>query len=517
MFGWRFPATACLILLLALVTWRQLPRHPVGEAQSLVETEDVAIVLPAAKPLFEAKAIPGTLAGIAPVVAHDVEALTNRLKGSRSLDVALAELPEVRLTLLRAYALVRGEEAAPELIEILHGSPYHRERLDAYQLLGAVGPQSAMITIFDEIIEAWDRGEDIRRLLLSLKELALNGTGPIEHGREIAEGILLIAARHEHAHTRLAAAEAVLNFVSRNGESELWIVDRLCDLGFKSQAATTLSLCPSRPAHPIVGDAIATILDRSASDIHPSIQAIRRLAPVEDELAEAALLSVIMDDEIPRHQRRDAAMAYGKQAGAAGARRILDQVDDYLLTPIVRHLPPQEALAITNDLDPAIFPQSLRVMVQLFHDDRSALDQFALDYRDAIREEAKRIIRKASAPPDPRARPDPKARIAEFLAARSGRLVSATRLTRSETPEDQLEAIRLIALIGAFELLPELADMTWSKHSRVRRYARAVANAMLTSPEPLGPVESTQTNEGGSPDVFARIAGGFLEGMSQSK
>ena len=516
--GVGFPASACALLVMAVVIWRQLPHQPSGDSESGSVEPELALVLPAAKPEFEATRLPDVASGLEPFVAKDLAALTDRLLDDeeRSIEVSLAELPDIRLTLLRAYALVRREEAAPELIEVLRISPYYRERLNAIQLLGSVGPQSAMLLIYDEIMTAWEMEQETRLLILALTELSIRNQDPIKHAREVAEGLLLIAERHENAHVRMAAASAVVHFPRRNGISEIWIVDRLAELGFERQAISALSFSGLKN-HRLIIDAIDTILDRKSSEIHQAIQTLRRLAPIKNYRAEEALLSVLLDDSIPMNQRHDAAVAYGTQTGTEGARRVLGRVGDVLLAQIVRRLPPGEVLEFAEPLDPDVYPNSLQAMVQLFYKDRSALEKLASDQRLAVRREAQRIIRLADNPPPSRRKPDPAPNVAELLAARTRSLVDAARLARSDDPDDQIESIRLIASIGAFELLPELVDMTWSQHNQVQLHARAVANAMLTSPGLEGPVESVQTTEDGRQDVFARILGGFVEGMSQSK
>ena len=259
------------------------------------------------------------------------------------------------------------------------------------------------------------------------------------------------------------------------------------------------------------------MLSRTTKNLNVAVGSLSRIVPVHRPLIEEALLSVIRDSEVKSNIRRDAARAFAVQTGLEGVARIADELNDSLLTAAIRRLPADEKTTeFVIGLDPLEYPGTMKAAVQLFYRDRSALERLAMSDLGPVRAEAERLITKLDSYVEP-APADPSADVARLLAARATKILEASRLARSDDGDDQIEAVRLIAEVGAFELLPELADLTWSQHLRVRHHARAVANAMLTSPGPSASVESRQKGQDVRPDVFARILGDFSRGVSQSK
>lgn len=195
----------------------------------------------------------------------EVDAVATPPRDSRDL---AALRTERRVTLLRAYAVLRYDEAGPLLEDVVDTAMNERVRREAVMMLGYVGNPSWRL--LDELVDARDAGRDLMPYLRALRYFFSATTDPPPWIRNAVRELVSIAEECPRLECRRAAASAFARAARADLGSD-WIeeVERLARN--PDHECRTRALCPVRGAtaalHP---ERCSAIIAQSLESRHES-------------------------------------------------------------------------------------------------------------------------------------------------------------------------------------------------------------------------------------------------------
>lgn len=280
---------------------------------------------------FRASPLPSNPAALPVLVQHDIEQLkaadlpADATRNEREL---AALRTERRVTLLRAYAVLRHDEAGPLLEDVVDTSTDERVRAEAVTMLGYVGYPSWRL--LDELVDARDAGRDLMPPVLAIRFFYSSTGEPPVWIRDAVRELLDVAEACPRLDCRRLAAGAIARAI-RLDSSSVWIeeLERLAendDHECRTQAVSAIR-GGTALAH---GRRCATLLARSMASEHNGevTTAVSRASSLEPQWREPLgpiLRALSQDSKRPLAVRTAAGRALRNLAKPRGDRVIADE------------------------------------------------------------------------------------------------------------------------------------------------------------------------------------------------
>lgn len=246
---------------------------------------------------FRASSLPSDPASLPVLVTRDLEQLAAVVDPSRpreNSDHELASLRvERRVTLLRAYAVLRYDDAGPLLEDVVDTATEERVRAEAVTMLGYVGYPSWRL--LDELVDARGAGRDLMPHLRALRYFFSAATEPPAWLRDAVRELVAIADECSRLECRRAAAGAIARATWLSLDSD-WIRE------IESLARNEDHECRVRALDSLRGATASNHPDRSVALIAASltsphesevVTAISRLTSVRKIESQAAALPAL--------------------------------------------------------------------------------------------------------------------------------------------------------------------------------------------------------------------------------